>query len=94
MSPTPQDVTAALDRLLASEVFVTTPVLRRFLSLVVDRSLAGRLDELKEYALGLDVFDRGADFDPRVDNIVRAEARRLRARLTHTTRVRGAATRC
>ena len=36
---------------------------------------------MKEYTLGVDVFDRGSDFDPRTDTIVRVQARRLRARL-------------
>jgi hypothetical protein len=36
---------------------------------------------LKEYALGVDVFDRPQSFDPRTDTIVRVQARRLRAKL-------------
>jgi hypothetical protein len=48
---------------------------------VVERTLEGRTDELKEYALGVDVFGRGASFDPRVDTIVRVQARRLRSKL-------------
>ena len=38
-------------------------------------------NELKEYTLGVEVFDRGASFDPRIDTIVRVQARRLRAKL-------------
>jgi serine/threonine-protein kinase len=53
----------------------------RFLRLAVERSLAGKPDDLKEYAIGLEVFDRPASYDPRVDPIVRVEARRLRAKL-------------
>ena len=37
--------------------------------------------ELKEYALGRDVFNRGDDYDPRTDSIVRVEAQRLRRKL-------------
>ena len=44
-------------------------------------SLEGKGDELKAYRIGVDVFDRGADFDPRVDPIVRMQAAKLRARL-------------
>src|SRR5665213_1538221 len=36
---------------------------------------------LKEYLIGLEVFNRQESFDPRVDSIVRVEARRLRAKL-------------
>jgi serine/threonine-protein kinase len=53
----------------------------RFLRLAVDRSLAGKADELKEYLIGVEVFDRPNTYDPRVDPIVRVEARRLRSKL-------------
>jgi predicted ATPase len=47
----------------------------------VEQALLGDVDRLKEYAVGLEVFGRGESFDPRVDTIVRVQARRLRARL-------------
>jgi TolB-like protein/Flp pilus assembly protein TadD len=53
----------------------------RFLRLAVERSLNGKGDELKEYLIGVEVFDRKDTYDPRVDPIVRVEARRLRAKL-------------
>jgi len=57
--------------------------MRRFLQLAVERTLDGTAEQLKEFALGHDVFDRGEDYDPRTDSIVRVEARRLRKKL-HT----------
>ena len=48
---------------------------------VVEAELAGRGDELKEYVLGIEVFDRSPTFDPRTDSIVRVEAVKLRKRL-------------
>src|SRR5690242_13091816 len=53
----------------------------RFLRLAVERSLDGKSEELKEYLIGVEVFDRPDSYDPRVDPIVRVEARRLRAKL-------------
>ena len=53
----------------------------RFLRLAVERSLEGKADQLKEYLIGVEVFDRPASYDPRVDPIVRVEARRLRSKL-------------
>ena len=44
----------------------------------VERTLAGDRQSLKESIIGVEVFDRGPDFDPRIDSIVRVEARRLR----------------
>ncbi|MCU1237853.1 MAG: Tetratricopeptide 4 [Candidatus Solibacter sp.] len=53
----------------------------RFLRLAVEHALAGHAGDLKEYLIGVEVFDRKASYDPRVDPIVRVEARRLRAKL-------------
>lgn len=53
----------------------------RFLRFAVEKSLAGEADALKEYLLGVEVFDRKSSYDPRVDPIVRVEARRLRSKL-------------
>ena len=53
-------------------------------------SLAGEHDALKEYTLGVEVFERGARFDPRADAIVRVEARRLREKLRTYYRGEGA----
>ncbi len=53
----------------------------RFLRLAVERTLEGGAGELKEYLLGVEVFDRKPSYDPRVDPIVRVEARRLRSKL-------------
>ena len=48
---------------------------------VVEETLAGRQDGLKEYSLGLAVFHRAPDYDPRNDAIVRVQASQLRKRL-------------
>lgn len=53
--------------------------MRRFLGYCVEAALKGECP--KEYAVGTAVFDRTPDYDPRVDPIVRVEARRLRAKL-------------
>jgi TolB-like protein len=79
--PPADAVRAQLDRILASPGFVNADRLSRFLRFVVERTLAGEGDQLKEYRLGTDVFDRSADYDPRLDSIVRVEARRLRSKL-------------
>src|SRR3989442_213167 len=53
----------------------------RFLRFTVERAVCGQPDQLKEYVIGVEVFDRNASYDPRVDPIVRVEARRLRSKL-------------
>jgi TolB-like protein len=83
MAPPPADaVRAQLERILASAGFANAGRLSRFLRFVVERTLEGEGDQLKEYRLGTEVFDRPSDYDPRLDSIVRVEARRLRAKLT------------
>jgi len=79
---TPDQVRGQLDRLLASEVFAGSARLSRFLRYVVERTLAGEGDRLKEYAVGVDVFDRDDAYDPRLDSLVRVEAGRLRTKLS------------
>lgn len=70
-----------LNRILQSAAFSSAPSLRRLLHHLVTESLDGRSHQLKEYALGVDVFDRGPGFDPKIDTIVRVQARRLRTKL-------------
>ena len=70
-----------LARILASRHFVRTTRLARLLRYVVEQTLAGRAEELKEYSIATAVFDKPESFDPRLDAIVRVEARALRSRL-------------
>src|SRR5437870_2016454 len=70
-----------LRRILASKPFVQSARMSRFLRFTVERALAGQSDRLKEYVIGVEVFDRKGSYDPRVDPIVRVEARRLRSKL-------------
>ena len=74
-------VRSELERILASKGFQNAGRHSRLLRYVTEKTLSGEADQLKEYAVGVDVFDRDASYDPRVDSIVRVEAGRLRARL-------------
>jgi len=81
MSPSRDDVDRQLDRLLKSTVFANAGRMSRFLKFVVEKTLAGEGERLKEFVIGVEVFDRDSDYDPRVDSIVRVEAARLRSKL-------------
>ena len=70
-----------LERLLDSPSLCNSDHLKRFLRYIVERTLAGEADQLKEYRLGVEVFGRGASFDPKIDPVVRMTARRLRRKL-------------
>jgi serine/threonine-protein kinase len=80
-APAADVVEDALERLLASPQFAGSPRARRFLQFVVQAALGGRADGLKEYLVGVEVFDRATSFDPRIDTIVRVEAVKLRKRV-------------
>ena len=75
------DVRAELERILTSKGFATAGRLSRLLRYVVEKTLAGETDQLKEYAVGIEVFERDDKYDPRIDSIVRVEAGRLRTKL-------------
>jgi TolB-like protein len=81
VQPTADDVRRQLDRILASEGFTNADRMTAFLRYVVERSLSGEGDQVKEYVVGIEVFGRDAEYDPRLDSIVRVEARRLRTKL-------------
>jgi TolB-like protein len=53
----------------------------RFLRYVVEETLAGRSQAIKEYTIGVEVYGRPADYDPKIDATVRVEAGRLRSKL-------------
>jgi Tfp pilus assembly protein PilF len=80
-TPSPDAIRAALERIVTSPQLESSPSLCRFLRYVVEETLAGRGGLIKEYSLGAEVFARGDDFDPRIDPIVRVQARNLRARM-------------
>src|SRR6202049_2466720 len=89
----PGRVRAQLARILASPAFATAKSAGRFLGYIVEETLVGRGDEIKEYVIGVAVFGRGDRFDPRIDAVVRVEATRLRNRLFEYYRHEGRADR-
>ena len=53
----------------------------QLLTFVVGSTLRGESAHLKETTIGVAVFGRSPDYDPKVDTIVRSQAWRLRAKL-------------
>ena len=90
VSPSQDDVREQLERILASDAFAGAGRHSRVLRYLVERTLVGDGDQLKEYVLGTEVFDRPDSYDPRIDSIVRVEVRRLRSRLEAYYRSAGA----
>src|SRR2546423_4370266 len=84
-----EKVAEQLNRILASKAFRQADRLKRFLSFIVEETIAGRGERLKEYVVGVEVFAKPESFDPRNDPIVRVQARRLRAQLARYYREEG-----
>jgi hypothetical protein len=76
-----RDVGTALGRILATPAFVRSPRLAEFLRYVVEQRLTGRTDAPKEIEIGARVFSKPPDYDPRIDPVVRVQARLLRFKL-------------
>ena len=70
-----------LARILASQTFRAAQGQRKFLAYTVEKAISKDGYLIKEYVIGTEAFGRDESFDPRLDSIVRTEARKLRNRL-------------
>ena len=71
----------AVDRIRNSSTMSGCNRLVQLLRFVVGSTLKGEAVYLKETTIGVAVFGRSPDYDPKVDTIVRSQAWRLRAKL-------------
>lgn len=78
---TPEIIRAELDRVVKSTEFNKSRRLQRFLTFVVEETLAGRGPALKEYTIAVEVFERDSSYDSQTNALVRVEASRLRSKL-------------
>ena len=74
-------VRAELAHILASDLFSRSERLSAFLKFVVEQTLDGHGDQLKEQVLATELYGKGTDFSTAADPIVRVDARRLRDKL-------------
>jgi hypothetical protein len=88
-SPNPTQLTEAvkaaieeqLNRMLQNRHFSHSRRFPTFLRFVVQETLAGNADEMKERTLGIEIFGRAADYDTSSDPIVRVTAAEIRKRI-------------
>jgi hypothetical protein len=67
-----------LHRALESKHFASAPKKTRFLEFVSEQTFLGNGDKLNEYLIGVEVYDRGPEFNPQKDPIVRVQAHEIR----------------
>src|SRR5579863_1427847 len=70
-----------LERVLASPLFANSKRYPALLRFVVEESLHGRSENLKERTLGIEVFKRDSHYDTNADPVVRVTAGEVRKRL-------------
>lgn len=80
--PTPQQIRAALSAVLLSTAFRASKQSQHLLQYLVDQTLEGHDEMLKERIVGANVFERNPNYDTGDDPIVRVRAADLRKRLT------------
>jgi hypothetical protein len=67
-----------LRRILESKHFASSPRKSRFLEFVSEQAFLGNGDKLNEYLIGVEVYDRGSEFNSQKDPIVRVQAHEIR----------------
>jgi hypothetical protein len=70
-----------LERILASSVFRNSKRYSSVLKYIVERTIEGAGDQLKERTIGIEVFGRAPDYDTASDHAVRSAASEIRKRL-------------
>ena len=78
----PQAVREQAQRLLADPLFRNSKRYSNLLRFIVDRTLDGHTQDLKERIIGIEVFGRAPDYDTSLDPTVRVAATEVRKRLT------------
>jgi hypothetical protein len=76
-----EEVRFVLGRILGSRHFAHAPKKQKFLRLLTDFYIQGRVAELNEYLIGREVFDRDENYNPADDPIVRVGAHDVRKKL-------------
>ena len=89
-TPTPAEVWSALERIGRSRTIRRSEKLVQLLNFIVETTLSGDVEHLKETTIGVSVFGRPPDYDPKADTIVRSQAWRLRAKLNDYYATEGA----
>ena len=76
------EVLRELEQVLASQQFCNSKRYPALLQYIVDNTLAGKADVLKERTIGVEVFDRPSSYDTNADTVVRYTAGEVRKRLS------------
>jgi len=70
-----------LSRILGTPAFQKAVKLQALLRFIVETSIRDEDQEISEYRIGIEVFEKGSDYSPLIDSSVRVQARQLRLKL-------------
>ena len=87
----PEHCEEQVRRVVQSATFRNATTLQQLLQFIAAKTLSGSTEILKEYTIGVEALGRKADFDPKIDPIVRVQSHRLRLKLREYYEVEGSA---
>ena len=80
-TPTAEQVRSQTEKILQTSPLARANRTRKLFEYIIDQTLIGNSERLKQYSIATEALGRGADFDPDIDPIVRLEAGKLRRTL-------------
>src|SRR5579875_4203495 len=78
-----------VDRIVRSEEFRSSEVLRRLLQYLAEKVSSGEADKLKEYVVAIEGLGKPSSYDPQHNSAVRIQVGRLRQKLAEYYRNEG-----
>ncbi len=84
-----EQVHQQVQKIFLCPAFSVSDILRRFLNYIVDETLQGRSNTIKEYTIAVNVLNKPPNFKPQHDAIVRIHAGRLRRALNYYYKEQG-----
>lgn len=83
------EMAAQVERILRSDGFRSSEMLRKLLTYLADKVASGEADQLKEYIVAIEGLGKPASYDPQQNSTVRIQVGRLRQKLAEYYRTEG-----
>jgi hypothetical protein len=84
-----ETLVSQVERILRSEELRTSDVLRQILRFLLEKSISGEADQLKEYTVAIEGLGKSVNYDPQHNSAVRIQVSRLRQKLAEYYRGSG-----
>ncbi|HEX5153405.1 MAG TPA: hypothetical protein VFW07_18275 [Parafilimonas sp.] len=77
------EIDEEIQKILKHPSFASSKILKRFLLFIIDQTLLGQANQLKEYTIAVSVLNKPKDFKPQINGVVRVHAGNLRRALNN-----------